>query len=148
MVTAPRLPELQECFDNTVRHGVGLLGCPGQGQDGPWSPSHLWTFSDSMKWKPVHIMENIQIFTKPVPLFEWNSENLISIGCYSRSVWINEEISAFFCVHGWGRTTCLQLFGLSAGVPSPSDKNSECLFWLWGKKSSLDSPEVSSTMNN
>lgn len=69
---------------------MGLLGCPGQGQELDWmvlaGPFQLWIFSDSVKLKPVYIMANIQIFTKPVPLLEWNSGNLINIGCYSRSV--------------------------------------------------------------
>ena len=33
VVTAPRLPELQERLDNQLRHSVGLLGCPVQGQE-------------------------------------------------------------------------------------------------------------------
>lgn len=33
MVTAPRLPELQEHSDNALRRRVALLGCPAQGQE-------------------------------------------------------------------------------------------------------------------
>lgn len=42
----------------------------------------------------------------------------------------------------------LQLFGLSTGVPFPSDRNSLNTCSDFGEKSSLDSPVVSSTMNN